>query len=166
MTTFMMDGPLPQSNPDPAAGQGTGSLRPALSAIEECLDAVVDRRNKADLGCDQECFAALRSELAKLHAKLRTHQGTSSLEDRSAGSASLPPELSNDVHRLRAEHPRVLGELDRLVRASEFMPDRPLEDAEVFFLRIRELIAVIQRRLAEEDRIFHRAMWHDTGGES
>ena len=44
---------------------------------------------------------------------------------------------------------------------------RALADAsDVFVLRVRELIAVVRRHDAEEDRLFTLAIWHDTGGES
>ncbi len=41
-----------------------------------------------------------------------------------------------------------------------------LEDKEVFVLRGRELLAMLRRHEAEEDRLFYLAVWRDTGGES
>jgi hypothetical protein len=46
------------------------------------------------------------------------------------------------------------------------MVDRTLEDKEVFVLRGRELLAMLRRHEAEEDRLFYLAVWRDTGGES
>ena len=43
---------------------------------------------------------------------------------------------------------------------------RDFEDKEVFVMRIRELIAVLRRREAEEDRLLYFAIWRDHGGES
>ena len=60
----------------------------------------------------------------------------------------------------------MIGMLDRLIRPVDSMADRPLEDKEVFLLRVRELISMIRRHCAEEDRLFYLAVWHDTGGES
>ena len=78
----------------------------------------------------------------------------------------LSPELAEEVKRLREEHPIILGKLDRMIRLVDSMPDRTLEDKEVFFLRGNELIALLRRHEAEEDRLFHLAVWRDTGGES
>ena len=60
----------------------------------------------------------------------------------------------------------ILAKLDRLVRDVDSMADRTLEDKEVFFLRGLELIALLRRHEAEEDRIFYLSLWRDTGGES
>ncbi len=60
----------------------------------------------------------------------------------------------------------MLGALDRLIRASESMAFHALEDQDVFFLRVREVIALIRRHEAEKDRLLDLAIWRETGGES
>ena len=60
----------------------------------------------------------------------------------------------------------MLGQLDRLIRTADSVVDRPVEDTDVFFLRMRELIATLRRHEAEEDRLVSLAVWRDTGGES
>jgi hypothetical protein len=75
------------------------------------------------------------------------------------------PELTEEVERLQGEHQHILAQLDWLVRSSASIADRAVEDQEVLVLRLRELIAVLRRHEAEEDRVFFIATWRDTGGE-
>jgi hypothetical protein len=55
--------------------------------------------------------------------------------------------------------------LDWLTRRVDAIADSTLEDKDVFLLRTRELIAVLRRHVAEEDRLFYLSVWRDTGGE-
>lgn len=103
--------------------------------------------------------------LRRLHASVRTHHSAQCLDRSAALGDDLPPEFACDFERLHNEHNLILGQLDRLIRTVDSILDRPLEDKEVFVLRIREIIAVLRRHLAEEDRLFFLAMWRDIGGE-
>lgn len=135
------------------------SIKASLGLLEVMLDHAADRMFDADF------FEELGTELRRLHARMRIHHAAEY-----AGSAPtadlVPPELSEEWNRLRAEHPIFLGQLDRLIRSVDSMADRTLEDKEVFLLRGRELIAMLRRHEAEEDRLFYLAVWHETGGES
>ena len=109
-------------------------------------------------------FEEIGASLLRLHAQIRAqHTGNRFTLD---ASTSPSPELSEEVKRLEGEHPMILGKLDRLVRDVDSMADRTHEDKEVFFLRGLELIALVQRHEAEEDRIFFLSVWRETGGES
>ena len=68
--------------------------------------------------------------------------------------------------RLRTEHSTILGMLDRIIRSTDALGDQTVEDKDVFFLRVRELLATVRRHEAEEDRLFYLAVWRETGGES
>ena len=109
-------------------------------------------------------FEEIGVNLLRLHARIRA-QHTASQFTLDA-STSPSPELTGEVKRLEGEHPLILGKLDRLVRDVDSMADRTLEDKEVFFLRGQELIALVRRHEAEEDRIFFLSIWRETGGES
>lgn len=103
--------------------------------------------------------------LRELHARVREHHAASRLSESEDGTL-IAPEYLDALTQLSAEHTHLLGMLDRLVRVVDSMPDRQVEDRDVFFLRIRELTAVLRRHEAEEDRLFALSLWRDTGGES
>ncbi len=107
---------------------------------------------------------ALYDELKRLHAHVRSHQAADWITPDAA--APLSPEFTDERKRLTDEHMTILGSLDRIIRAAETVADRSLEDNEVFVLRVRELVAIIRRHTAEEDRLFYLSTWRDIGGES
>ena len=117
---------------------------------------------------DSDFVGPLGEEMRRLHAQIRAHHASGFIQfsQYGDGDEGCPPEFSDDIARLGGEHLHFLGELDRLIRCAEFMADRSLEDKEVFVLRGRELLAMLRRHEAEEDRLFYLAMWRDTGGES
>ncbi len=135
------------------------STKDILQRLEVLLVALQDR------GSDAAPFTALANELRCLHARIRAHHAADSLES-SDGRGALPAELSQEGDRLRGEHTHILGMLDWLIRHVDAMADQSVEDKDVFFLRVRELIAVLRRHDAEEDRLYAIALWRDTGGES
>ncbi len=131
-------------------------------AIKESLQIVEDR---LEGDRDSTFFEVLGAEFRRLHARIRTHHAVACLHP-PAGKSELPLEVQNEWTRLRDEHPRILGQLDWLIRHFDSVADQRTEDQDVFILRVRELIAVLRRHDAEEDRVLAVALWHDTGGES
>ena len=152
MTTTESDRPIELGRAD------SNCITAALDQLEALINEVQDRL------FDQERADVLSEHLRRLHAQIRIHCADD-LHD-NAGRETFPPELIEGQRRLRGEHPLLLGQLDRLIRSVDSMPDRPPEDNDVFILGVKELIATLRRHLAEEDRLLYIALWHDTGGES
>lgn len=134
------------------------AIKLSLSRVEEAMDA-------AEHSTDPDVFELLDEEFRRLHARIRTHHAVDCLSSYERGPL-VPAEWGDEWVRLRDEHPRLLGQLDWLIRHVGSVADQPVEDREVFTLRVRELIAHLRRHDAEEDRLFALALWHDTGGES
>lgn len=135
------------------------SIKHALGHLEELLVVAPE--------CSPEAayFATLANEFTSLHARIRAHHAADCLQTPS-GPRVLPAELTQDWDRLHEEHSRLLGMLDWLIRHVDSIADQTTEDKDVFILRVKELIAVLRRHDAEEDRLFAIALWKDTGGES
>ena len=131
----------------------------ALRHLEELLAASPER------GSEAAYFSVLANEFRSLHARIRAHHAADCLEATS-GPRVLPAELTQKWDRLREEHTPILGMLDWLIRHVESIADQATEDKDVFILRVKELIAVLRRHDAEEDRLYAIALWRDTGGES
>jgi len=144
-------GPTIQSSPDE-------TVKASLHRIEAAVEA-------AEHSSDPEMFELLGEEFRRLHARIRTRDAVEQLTS-SEARAAVPAEWLDERRRLRDEHPRLLGQLDWLIRHIGAISDQPIEDRDVFILRVRELIATLRRHDAEEDRLFGQALWHDTGGES
>ncbi len=143
----------------------------SITASLHLLETMLDEGQECMF--DMEYLEALGTELRRLHARIRIHHAVACYDrPENCVTASppatgpVPPEFVNEMNRLCAEHPMILGHLDRLIRSVDSMADRPLEDKDVFVMRVRELIAVLRRHEAEEDRLFYLTMWSDTGGES
>jgi len=136
------------------------SIETKLRAIEARLPASTEHT------ADQADFEALKDDLRQLHLQLRVHQTADFRKGSEDASADAPPELAENHKRLVSERPRILGDLDRLIRTAEFVADASLEDRDVFILRIKELFAMLRRHQAEEERLFFKSVWRDTGGES
>lgn len=135
------------------------SVPMTLARLEAQLGAGAKRASDAD------DYEALGSELGHLHALIRLHH-PAGMRAASMSADEMPPEFSSDLDRLLSEHTTILGLLDRIIRTVSSMADRPIEDKEVFFLRVHELVAIVRRHEAEEDRLFYLAVWRDVGGES
>lgn len=148
------------STPDAETPVHDNSITAMLPPIEAMLGTAVDRMH------DAEYYEGLLDELKRLHVRLRVHHAADQMIDDRSDVTDTPPEFMREKDRLRAEHTAMLGTLDRAIRAGESMADRTVEDKEVFFARIRELIATTRRHEAEEDRLFHLSVWRETGGES
>ena len=148
---------------DRCASRGAGSddsISTSLAIVEEMLEVGSDGM----IGPDY--FAEMDAALRRLHVRIRAQHASAQLDATNQWVGQASPQFAEDFVRLRSEHPMLLGKLDRLIRATEAMADRPLEDKEVFVMRVRELIAIIRRHEAEEDRLFYLSIWRDTGGES
>lgn len=138
---------------------GRNLLRDTLHKIENLLVHSTAQASSAAY------LNTLGDGLRELHARVREHHAASRLTESEDGT-HIAPEYLDALTKLSDEHSHLLGMLDRLVRIVDSMPDRQIEDRDVFFLSIRELIAVLRRHEAEEDRLFALSMWRDTGGES
>ena len=134
------------------------SIHACLSLLEGMLDRAPDHM------FDTRYFEEVRRELRRLHARVRIHHAADCVQGAEGPDKGMAPDLQEELKRLWAEHPNILGALDRLIRSMDAMADRTLEDKDVFLLRGRELIAVLRRHEAEEDRVFYLSVWRDTGG--
>jgi len=150
----------PLNSPSRSGAPSEFSIEAALREIDSQLSQASDRAN------EREFFYALGDHLRRLHAQARIHHAAGFRRGEMDASISPPPEQAETLKRLERERPQILGDLDRLIRASEFMADASLEDRDVFVLRVKELMAMIRRHHAEEDRLFFLSVWRDTGGES
>lgn len=133
------------------------------SSIVE-IETILQRANVTPV--DDAYYNKLKSALTRLHARVRSHHAADCLTSSDMADAVIPPEFLDTVERLREEHTLIVGRLDRLIRSIDALAAQPVEEAEVFFLRIRELIATLRRHEAEENNLFAGAMWRDIGGES
>ena len=154
----MATAPLDSLSHDGSPGEL--SIEAALRAIESRLSPTSDRFN------ERRFFTALGDDLRRLHAQTRIHHAAGFRRGDLDASINPPPEQAETLKRLECERRQILGDLDRLIRASEFVVDASLEDRDVFVLRVKELLAMMRRHHAEEDRLFFLAVWRDTGGES
>jgi hypothetical protein len=148
------------SGKTPAANSANSSpLESALGPLERLLESTW-REDFGGAGMEE-----LAERLRGLHALLRRHEAAQQLfTAQRIGEAS--PQHADELRRLLGEHTALIGMLDRLVRQLESVPSQSLEDKEVFYLRGRELFAVLRRHGAEEDRLFFSSLWQETGGES
>lgn len=135
-------------------------------AVKKSLAALADLVDGKDESIlDGESCEVLAKQLQLLHARFRAHGAVDMFEPASGEAGELPPELWGELRRLRGEHSSILGQLDWLTRNVDSIADRTIEDKDVFVLRAQELLAVLRRHIAEEDRLFYLAVWRDTGGE-
>ena len=139
---------------------GDDSITATLPQIEAFLGESSERM------FDSEYYEQITTELRRLHARVRVHHAANELNICDESENSMPPEFLREQARLRNEHSAILGGLDRIIRSTDAMADQTVEDKEVFFLRVRELLATVRRHEAEEDRLFYLAVWRETGGES
>lgn len=136
------------------------SIKHALRHLEELLVVAPER------GPDAAYFATLANEFTCLHARIRAQHAATCLQTPEGQPPVIPPELTEEWDRLCGEHAHLLGMLDYLIRQVDSIADQGTEDKDVFILRVKELIAVLRRHDAEEDRLYDIALWKDTGGES
>jgi len=142
-----------------AAAAPGDALKDSLASLSVLVNASDDRI------IDDGFFEHIRENLGVLHACFRAHAAADMFGAARESGEDFPPELSVDLERLRGEHQSILGQLDWLAQRVEWIAQKTLEDKDVFVLRARELIAVLNRHIAEEDRLFYLALWRDTGGE-
>lgn len=151
-TTTPDSGPLATRN-------NSDEIKTSLAKLEELLESAARSR------FDEAVVACLGDALRSLHARIRVRHAIGYI-DESQVAELIPPELADERARLLAEHPTIIGLLDRLIRVVDSIADRSAEETEVFILRGLELLAVLRRHEAEEDCLFFLAFWRDTGGES
>ncbi|MCH7924981.1 MAG: hypothetical protein IIC51_05555 [Planctomycetes bacterium] len=147
-------------NENSGARAGDDSITATLPQIEALLSESSERM------FDSEYYEQMATELRRLHARVRVHHAANELNIYDKGEDDIPPELLREQDRLRDEHSTILGGLDRIIRSTDALADQTVEDKDVFFLRLRELLATMRRHEAEEDRLFYLAVWRETGGES
>lgn len=136
------------------------SISSVLPELQNLLNDSFERMFDADY------FVAIGEELRQLHARLRIHHASDYFPRKTGNNEPILPELVDELYRLRGEHTQFLGNLDRLIRSVDSIVDCTMEDRDVFLLRIKELLSMIYRHEAEEDRLLYLAVWRDTGGES
>lgn len=141
------------------AGRKRQTIITGVDCIEQHLDDAAGQMPTP------EFCANLSEALTVLHAALRAHDAADIIMGADA-SPKISPQYADDMARLRAEHSVLLGTIDRLIRTSEAIPQQPLEDKDVYLMRMRELVAIVRRHQAEEDRLFYLSVWQETGGES
>ena len=138
---------------------GYDEIKVALVELEHRFDQLAERR------AEPAFISALGDALRSLHARIRVRHAAGFVEGPEI-EEMIAPHLLHERRHLIAEHSTIIGLIDRLVRMVDSIADRAAEDLDVFLLRGRELIAVLLRHEAEEDRLFYLAYWHDTGGEA
>lgn len=149
-----------ESEPFVPSGTLNGNtIGATLPDLQQLLDQSFERIH------DAEFYASIDESLRQLHACLRTHHASDYFPKEKEACEPIPPEWMDELNRLRDEHTHFLGFLDRLIRSCDSVVDRPMEDREVFFLRIQELMAMMRRHEVEEDRILYLTIWRDIGGE-
>jgi len=136
------------------------SIKHGLRRLEEMLVDAPER------GPDAAYFATLADEFTRLHARIRAQHAAMCMQTLEGQPPVIPAEMTQEWDRLCEEHAHLLGMLDYLIRQVDSIADQGTEDKDVFVLRVKELIAVLRRHDAEEDRLYAIALWKDTGGES
>lgn len=147
-------------NEESGVRTGDDSITATLPQIEALLGESSERM------FDSEYYDQMATELRRLHARVRVHHAANELNICDESENSVPPEFLREQARLRTEHSTILGGLDRIIRSTDALADQSVEDKDVFFLRVCELLATVRRHEAEEDRLFYLAVWRETGGES
>lgn len=145
-------------------------VRPSCSN-DQTIRALIERVDElvpvaSELLVDQERLAEMRQYLTRLHASLRMTHAAGCLSGQDSGTDVQAPELSDQRERLSSEKLAIIGRLDRILRCSESILDQSPEDIDVFILRVSELLAILRRHMAEDDRLVCLSVWRDTGGES
>ena len=134
------------------------SIKGSLRVLEEMLSQDTDHMFEGTY------FEDAATELRRLRARVRIHHGTDSLSTKRKSAEPVAPELAAARDHLRSEHAAISGHLRQLLRSAGSIADQSLEDKEVFILRAQELVAVLRRHEAEEDRLFYLSVWGDIDG--
>lgn len=137
---------------------GFDEIKNSLGGLERMFEQLPDRHT------DPDFVAQLGDALRTLHARIRVRHAAGYVDEPDVASL-IPAHLVGERQRLLAEHSIIIGLIDRLVRLADSLAGRSSEDLDVLELRGRELIAVLRRHEAEEDRLFYQIYWTDDGGE-
>jgi len=119
-----------------------------------------------DAGVDPESLKHMRSVLSALHAQVRVLHAGGCLQKSQAGIDALPPEQARDWTRLSNECFAILGLIDRVLQCTASVLQYGEAEEELLLLRVREIVAIVKRHIAEEENLLYRAVWQDVGGES
>jgi hypothetical protein len=129
-----------------------------LKVLDE-LEACVDRR--PDL--ESAWIKGLQSSFATFADALRLHfEG----EERGAMYRDLPetkPRLAGRIDELRAEHDRLLSDLDVAVQRVADLSGKRIGEATKVRESIRDLIATLRLHEANETRLLQSAYWREVG---
>ena len=131
-------------NQENGARKGDDSISATLPQIEALLNESSERM------FDSEYYEQVATELRRLHARVRVHHAANELNICDESENSVPPEFLREQARLRDEHSTILGTLDRIIRSTDALGDQTVEDRDVFFLRVRELMATAQSESASD----------------
>lgn len=147
-----------QNGATPQAAATVG-VRGAVDALEQSLAGLEEVANVTPAA-----FQEIAEQMQVLHARLRAQEAANYLGDPLKKFQARAPHLAETAERLRRELTTMIGELDRLMRVADSITDQPLEEQEIFMLRVKELLATKRRHAAEEDRIVDYSLWQDVGG--
>ncbi|GEM_PF-2780348 len=136
----------------------------SIKAVVDQLEALLEQCTAG--GADPALCARMGEQLRALHARVRAHYAVQVLSERQQMIERCAPHLTERYQQLQADLPRVISQLDRAVRMSEWVGESDSEEQTVFVLRVREVMVTLQRFKAEETLVLARAVWSDTGGES
>lgn len=141
-------------------GPKRSNVRPMIAEIERLSDVWFDD------GVAPESLKHMRSVLSALHAQVRVLHAAGCLQKSQTGVDALPPEQARDWTRLSDECFAILGLIDRVLQSTGSVLQYGEAEEELLLLRVREIVAIVKRHIAEEENLLYRAVWQDVGGES
>ena len=137
-----------------------GSIAGIGTLVEE-LDSALDYMPEGV--CDAARLEAFCDSFRRLHARIRMRQAATYIN----GPEDLScPGHVRDWTRLREEYHPLMGMIDRLIRSVEANLASGVFDDELLYLRMKEIVAITRRHIAEEEHLFASGVWDEIGGES
>ena len=130
------------------------SIKASLDVLEQTLEHMNGHM------FNERYFGKIGLELRRVQARVRVRHAAVNLATPEHGTEPIRASLLLERKRLESEHSSILKQLSRLSRGIDRIADEPLEDKQIFILRVRELIAMLRRHEAEEDRLFYLSVWH------
>ncbi|MHC5110163.1 MAG: hypothetical protein ACYTHJ_09830 [Planctomycetota bacterium] len=158
---------MSQQKPSELQDETTPHTPPSPCTIGPLVEAIaIDLEQCPQGDFDTDSLEILCDNFTKLHAQLRIKHASLFIKDTRFEKEIVPPEQARQWKKLHGEYMPVMGMIDRMLRSAESVMDRDASDAELLFLRMCEIVAMMRRHLAEEDYLVCRANWDDIGGES